>query len=112
MVIRIVVFVVQGWMVNNMRLIDADELKTKGFADEETGEGIVCVEDIDKAPTIDAMPVVYGRWEEYWDEEYLAFSYRCNKCKKDALTKEGTMHDQVLTHYCPYCGANMRERKE
>ena len=56
---------------------------------------------------IEYVPVAHAKWEEYWDEEYLAFSYRCSKCKKDALTKEGTMHDQALTPYCPYCGARM-----
>ena len=46
-----------------------------------------------------------GFWEEYWD--YFSYLYRCSECKKDALTKWGTMHDQVLTHYCPYCGVEM-----
>lgn len=45
-----------------------------------------------------------GYWEKYWDEEYLSYSYRCSECKEDALTKEGTMHDQVLSAYCPRCG--------
>ena len=46
-------------MANEKRLIDANALKVKGFADHDTGEGIVFVQDIDEAPTVDAVPVVY-----------------------------------------------------
>ena len=29
-----------------------------------------------------------GHWEQYWDNDYLSYSYRCSECKKDALAKE------------------------
>lgn len=41
-----------------MRLIDADELKGKAFADPDDGEHFVYCQDIDEAPTVDAVPVV------------------------------------------------------
>lgn len=47
-----------------MRLIDADELKGKAFADPDDGEHFVYCQDIDEAPTVDAVPVV-----------------RCKECK-------------------------------
>ena len=40
-----------------MRLIDADELKGKAFADPDDGEHFVYCQDIDEAPTVDAVPV-------------------------------------------------------
>lgn len=40
------------------RLIDADALKAKANADPDSGEGFVWVQDIDEAPTVDAMEVV------------------------------------------------------
>lgn len=44
-------------MTNEKRLIDANKLKTKAIADPDSGEGIVYVQDIDAAPTVDAMEV-------------------------------------------------------
>ena len=43
---------------NKMRLIDADELKGKAIADPDDGEYFVYCQDIDEAPTVDAVPVV------------------------------------------------------
>ena len=40
------------------RLIDADALKVKAFADPDSGEGVVYVQDIDEAQTVDAVEVV------------------------------------------------------
>lgn len=48
-----------------MRLIDADELKGKAFADPDDGEYFVYCQDIDEAPTVDAIPVVRCRDCEY-----------------------------------------------
>lgn len=43
---------------HRQRLIDADELKGKAFADPDDGEHFVYCQDIDEAPTVDAVPVV------------------------------------------------------
>ena len=40
-----------------MRLIDADELRGKAIADPDDGEYFVYCQDIDEAPTVDAVPV-------------------------------------------------------
>lgn len=50
----------------------------------------------------------FGYWEAYWGNDYLMYRHRCSECKEEALTKPETMCDQVLTRYCPYCGADMR----
>ena len=44
-----------------MRLIDADELKGKAFADPDDGEHFVYCQYIDEAPTVDAVPVIRCR---------------------------------------------------
>lgn len=45
-------------MADEKRLIDANALKEKAEPEEVTGEGIVYVQDIDEAPTVDAVEVV------------------------------------------------------
>jgi len=57
-------------MANEKRLIDANALKVKGFADHDTGEGIVFVQDIDEAPTVDAVEVVRCEKCQYWNPRY------------------------------------------
>ena len=44
------------------RLIYADDLKKKAFPDPDSGEGMVYVQDVDEAPTVDAAEVVRGMW--------------------------------------------------
>lgn len=49
-----------------MRLIDADKLKGKAFASPDDGEHFVYCQDIDEAPTVDAVPVVRCRECRYY----------------------------------------------
>ena len=54
-----------------MRLINADELKGKAFADPDDGEYFVYCQDIDEAPTVDAVPVVRCKDCKYYKpDEY------------------------------------------
>lgn len=50
-----------------MRLIDADELKGKAIADPDDGEYFVYCQDIDEAPTVDAVPVIRCRDCTHYD---------------------------------------------
>lgn len=54
---------------------------------------------IDDAPTIDAVPVVHGRW-------ILGVPVTCSVCGKPAAE-----HDSPIVFwespYCPWCGAKM-----
>ena len=54
------------------------------------------------APTIDAVPVVHGRWKEVQEEQWLVglvtIGYECSECAY------GSGSD---TDYCPNCGARM-----
>lgn len=56
-------------MENKKRLIDANALKVKAFADPDSGEGVVYVQDIDEAPTVDAVYVVRCKDCIHWDSE-------------------------------------------
>lgn len=49
-----------------MRLIDVDKLKGKAFAGPDDGEHFVYCQDIDEAPTVDAVPVVRCRECKNW----------------------------------------------
>lgn len=91
-----------------MRLIDADELEEFGskIEDAEMGytagyvDGVITVlEAIDAAPTIDAMPVVRGKWTLWGRRGIYGVMYECSSChaKYDGITR-----------FCPNCGADMR----
>jgi hypothetical protein len=41
-----------------MRMIDADKLRTKAFVDVDSGEPFIGLQELDEAPTVDAVEVV------------------------------------------------------
>ena len=61
---------------------------------------------IDLAPTVDAVPVIHGRWsEKRWmtDDDWGVINHRtivCSACKREIA-------DGKQTRYCPNCGAKM-----
>lgn len=61
----------------------------------------------EKFPAADVAPIVHAHWEEYWDDNYLSWCHKCSNCGNFPLTKEETAHDEVLSNYCPHCGARM-----
>lgn len=86
------------------RLIDADKLN---IYDVSPAYGMcvmgVTEEDIDEAPTVDAVPVVHGRWElvKLWTGFETLYCSECN------------YETNIGSNYCPACGARMdAERKE
>lgn len=60
------------------------------------GELLGCIKD---APTVEAVPVVRGKWVGV---EYDMF-FECSNC--------GYSTDYSLTNFCPNCGADMRGEK-
>jgi DNA-directed RNA polymerase subunit RPC12/RpoP len=91
-----------------MRLIDADALLNalNTYSDTENGNGHFlhgiksAQEQIDDAPTIDAMPVVRGEWT------YEHGAWACSKCGEDS--PYGIDRKTVkFANYCPNCGAKM-----
>ena len=89
-------------MADNRRLIDANALmKNKtNLWDEALGySDCVLVEDIENAPTVDAVEVVHGRWELYPSSMHR----RCSVCKMEYDKPKFN----VRANYCPNCGAKM-----
>ena len=92
------------------RYIDADSLiKTvNGFTKFyhldrlHVGTFIDAVVDM---PDADVKPVVRGEWIEDIHEPF-ASTYNCSNCGKEPLLE----YVFVLSRYCPYCGAEMKEK--
>lgn len=98
-----------------MRLIDADALKqTVGSYNPvkytyEYGY-VITVEDIDSAPTVDAVEREHGVWlrgSDIYGNKFM----NCSQCHTDTDIPE--MYDwedvREMYHFCPFCGADMRE---
>lgn len=89
-----------------MRLIDADALLE--FAENRYWKTLI-PGDIINAPTVDAKPVVHGRWihtviEDDWGGTF--HKWTCTNCDFS------TGHNPNGTNYCPNCGADMRGHAE
>lgn len=96
-----------------MRLIDGDAFKDlmMSLAYDDWNQGVNtsladafrgCARRVEEAPTVDAVPVVHGRWETDGmmmdDGEYLMT--RCTAC--------GTPYEYGYDMpFCPNCGARM-----
>ena len=96
-------------MATKKRLIDANALIEKArWMEEPDGNGINCdilavsVYSIKDTPTVDAVEVVHGRWEEH---PRMTGYLRCSKCH-DANIWEDWLTDGKW-NYCPNCGAKM-----
>lgn len=94
-----------------MRLIDVDDLGV-GRCSKDVLPAAYCagwnglLGLIEKAPTVDAVPVVHGRWDDSGRYTFPGgdTAVRCTNCGC-ALT-ESEYHLQNW-HYCPVCGAKM-----
>lgn len=98
-----------------MRLIDADEVlkRVKPYeVSDETwsvsgGTAIRLIHNaIDNAPTVDAEPVVHGRWDDSGRYTFPggATAVRCTECGCALTASEYHLQNW---YYCPVCGAKM-----
>ena len=100
-----------------MRLIDADEAREmidewldtvgdvvigKGLS--YYGELLGCLRD---CKTIDAVPVVHGRWI-YVDGKGIHAEYECDNCREHVCFDEKIEGTIPAYERCPHCGAYMR----
>ena len=93
-----------------MRLIDADELvRNIDELSKDAGFYRPIYEwfsrRIKDAPTIDAVPVVHGRWEEKFftnDRQRV-----CSVCHCTVRQPSYDKGETALFKYCPNCGARM-----
>ena len=100
-------------MANEKRLIDANEVLQRNEeafekANRNPAEHFVGVvqyhtvkEMVNSSPTVDAVEVVHGRWDEVTDQDEIVGEmdfYKCSVCGKLRWFE---------TNYCPNCGAKM-----
>lgn len=105
-------------MSNEMRLIDANAMhefvqdmvakKEGAFADGVPYEWAYTLTAVDMQPTVDAKPVVHGRWEIF-DDGYGCELMCCSACKSEFYDGDNDTVDHPH-NYCPHCGADMMER--
>ena len=83
------------------RYIDADLLLEdvhtiiqKRYEDETT-ESVVYADQIENAPTVDAVPVVHGKWVFNENDDM----FYCTNCKNGSVRNDYP--------YCHWCGAKM-----
>lgn len=95
-----------------MRLIDADKLEVISYKDTEDREDTFdagvqwMAELIDKQPTVEAVPVVHGKWiKNEWLSTDFAPVHDCSVCGKSIEQKYLT-----LSPRCEHCGALMDGR--
>lgn len=92
------------------RLIDADAAVEKAIAsDEIVGSSVwetsEVVEFLDDCPTIEAVPVVHGRWEDKPTGRYGKWQSWCSACGKHSGI--GGIEKNRHRAFCPNCGARM-----
>lgn len=94
-----------------MRLIDADALGV-GLCSRDVLPADYCagwnglIRLLEKAPTVDAVPVVHGRWTHpHWRNS--DFYYNCSVCNGEAMHKDYRWADKDIYPICPNCGARM-----
>ena len=63
------------------------------------------IEAIKTAPTIDAVPVVHGRWIH----DSIGFSdfWICSACRETWFFEDDPQNESTRVNYCPNCGAKM-----
>jgi hypothetical protein len=95
-------------MANEKRLIDANVVLAKQFtAGLSDARGnyyghadVVFVDDIENAPTVDAVEVVHGRWILKETCGKHTEKFHCSVCDK-------VPKSLCVEAYCPNCGAKM-----
>lgn len=83
-----------------MRLVNADDLD---FFFCDTVEE--CSFALGNAPTVDAVPVVHGRWE--FDGSDWSDIWKCSACGDEWFFEYDPRDAETLVKFCPNCGARM-----
>ena len=87
-----------------MRLIDADLLKENWKCNFDHRRRLV--ELFDEQPTIEAAPVVHGKWimvSKTKHDNETEIEEKCSKCNRHVYRYE----TQPKDNFCPSCGARM-----
>jgi len=107
-----------------MRLIDADKAieQIKEWLDQtraiplDTSYYFELLSCIENCPTIDAVPVAWGEWKLYGNDDDSGMSYWCTVCNfqlsEDLFYsgyKNGRWIKNGVFKYCPNCGTKMEK---
>ena len=91
-----------------MRVVDADKLVDMLYDNEFA---VLCPLDevsgvVDACPTVDAVPVVHGRWDNSGRYTFPGggTAARCTNCGCALTESEYRLNNW---NYCPVCGAKM-----
>ena len=79
-----------------MRLVNADNIIKDRVKNDPVRIVVEC------EPTVDAKPVVYGKWLHGDMPTYGG--WKCSKCKNNTV--------EYKPDYCPNCGATMTHKKK
>lgn len=85
-------------MVNEVRLIDANALRDDTYILDAWDAKIVRAW-LDDQPTVDAVPVVHGRWIIKGQDVF------CSSCNNES--GYNAWGSSAFSSYCPNCGAKM-----
>ena len=88
-----------------MRPIDADNL-----LDRVTSMYFDLKFFIEEEPTLDVKPVIKGKW--IYEENDWFTNYRCSVCKEVFCGNDIGVSIESIYHFCPNCGADMKEVEE
>ena len=66
------------------------------------------IKALESIPAADVRPVVRGKWIDRVDKYYGWNMWACSACGEEFFLTEGTP-DMNEYHFCPNCGADMRE---
>ncbi len=108
-------------MANEKRLIysyNAENAVSAVLRDSTLGPAargvlIKAIQNIENVPTVDAVEVVHGRWEDFADKHDKSakrHDFRCSVCNNRASKFVGGTEDwwdMWKPNYCPNCGAKM-----
>lgn len=63
--------------------------------------------ELNKIPTSDVAPIVYGEWvRPHWGYNGN-FCYDCSVCGNEVMHKEYKWKDKKIYPICPWCGARI-----
>lgn len=62
---------------------------------------------IERTPSVDVKPVVYGEWRNIYMSSPSSFVGTCSVCGQS-----NDIPPLPLANFCPYCGASMRKEKK
>lgn len=99
-----------------MRLIDADKLKQelkKLPIMSNWGEAFIPIL-IDEQPTVEAVPVVHGKWLPYYEEVeiYNAGGFTERKQTGWICSECGKGRTPIYRNFCSECGSCMRKKAQ